>query len=442
MNIVRIPLEPLPIVLKISTKHLSSVSLYSVGVWVGVTFKIHVQMVDNFKSAKFRLAQLVVSDPKSKNPRYYIKYHAYSVPTGKIERFRVYLDKYKNHPQFKLICEELIRQINFKVTHGAVYDPKHVGFQKILQPDLAKKRLATEPTLFSCLDLALTTKLNMKENTKASYLKVIYKFKQYLHSQKRDDELIKDFKYIDAVNYSTFLMQGIGLSARTHNNHINGLKTLWFDMADMDIITTNPWIKVNRPSPGRGRNIAFTPEQQTQLMAYMKAKHPQIGFACRFMYYTSCRSVEIANIKICDIYQAADDKIHIDRKWSKNSNMRQVVIHPNLEAELKAMNIKQYPGEYYLFSSNLLPGPKKLRDEEIATRFREKVLNPLNYDRQYTFYSWRHTFAVMGYLNGLTIAELGLQLGHQDPASTTAYLKSLGCFQNDNIKTKLPGLDF
>jgi integrase len=271
---------------------------------------------------------------------------------------------------------------------------------------------------------------------------VIYKFKQYLHSQKRDDELIKDFKYIDAVNYSTFLMQGIGLSARTHNNHINGLKTLWFDMADMDIITTNPWIKVNRPSPGRGRNIAFTPEQQTQLMAYMKAKHPQIGFACRFMYYTSCRSVEIANIKICDIYQAADDKIHIDRKWSKNSNMRQVVIHPNLEAELKAMNIKQYPGEYYLFSSNLLPGPKKLRDEEIATRFREKVLNPLNYDRQYTFYSWRHTFAVMGYLNGLTIAELGLQLGHQDPASTTAYLKSLGCFQNDNIKTKLPGLDF
>jgi integrase len=397
----------------------------------------------SIENVRYLPARLIIPLPGTKDQRCYIKYNAYSVPDGRIKKFRVYqIDNYKDHPKFNEICEELIAQINFKIAHGAIFDPENLGFQKILQPEVAKVRIETEPTIFSALDLAMTTKLNMKLNTLTSYQKAVGKFKAYMKSLNRTKELCKDFKYIEAVNYSVFLMQGLKLSARTHNNHINALKTLWFDMRDMEILTENPWAKVNRPSPGKGRNIAFTPEQQTELMRFMQEKYPSLGFACRFMYYTSCRSVEIAHMKIVDIYQAAPDKIHIDRKWSKNSNMRQVVIHPGLEAELQTMNLSQYPSEYYLFSNRLVPGPKKLRDEEIAARFRERVLTPLGYGKEYTFYSWRHTFAVMGYLGGMTIAELGMQLGHQDPASTTAYLKSLGCFENDSVKTKLPGLEF
>ena len=442
LGIVRIPLGSQYKQLITKNFDLGSDNIRSLSRWVSDTFIIRLHMTRQ-GSIKFRPARLVIPSPDSFDQRVNIRYDAYSVPDKRIRTFKVYvINNYRNHPNFKEIADELCKQINFRLTHGAIFDPEHVAAQKILTPEIAQHRIETEPTIFSALDLALTTKLNFKENTYKSYHKVIIKFKEYLKSQNRANELCRDFKYVDAVNYSVFMMQGMGLSARTHNNHINGLKTLWFDLKEMEIVTDNPWIKVRKPSSGKGRNIAFNVEQQKELMQFMREKYPEIGFLCRFIYYTGCRTVEVANLTIGDLFQAGYDKIHIDRKWAKSSNMRQVVVHPKLEEELLAMDLKRFPPEYYLFSRGLKPGKKKLTNEQVPSRFRLRVLTPLGYGKEYTLYSWRHTFAVMGYMGGMTIAELGMQLGHQDPASTTAYLKSLGLFENDAVKKKLPGLEF
>jgi integrase len=390
---------------------------------------------------RFVPARLVIPSPESKDQRFYIRYQAFSVPDNKVRPFKVYLiNDYRKHPQFDDIAYALCIEINDKLAKGCIFNPGRLEVQKITKPEVAKKREKSEPTLLSALDLAVTNKSIYKENTYLTYKKAMRQIEMYLEVQDRVEILVKDFTEDDARRYGLYLITIKGVSNRTHNNNINALKTLWNDLIEMGIVKTNVFAKVKKPSNGRGRNVAFIPEQQKELLNFMNANCPDVAFLCRFMYYTGCRSNELAHLKIKDIYLMGNDKIHIDRKWAKSSNMRQVIVHPALAREIEAKKLKDLPAEWYIFGTNLKPRATCRDGRYLADIFRKKALTPLKYNNDYTLYSWRHTFAVMGHINGMTIAEIGMQLGHQDPQSTNTYLKSLGCFDNKAVKDKLPEL--
>lgn len=388
---------------------------------------------------RFVSPRVVYPDKNSKDKRIYIRWQAFSVPDQKVKVFKCYqVNDHRNHPKFAEICTELCAQIDHLLVSGCVYDPSRVEIQRVTRPQIAQQRINTEPTVLSAMEAILVTKSIFKESTIKSYSKSVQKLKAYIKSQNRSSMLATDWKLVDCQNFSQFLIQFQGLGNRTHNNHVNALKTIWNGMVDLEMVKSNPWEKLSKPSSGRGRNIAFTEVQQREMIDYMKQYEPMMLRLSLFMYYTGCRTTEVAHLQIQDIYRDGPDKIHIDRKWSKSSNMRQVVVHPALAGLIDQWGWKELPPHYYPFSVKQKPGPIQVSEEQFGKNFRRKVLDPLKFGKEYTLYSWRHTFAVMGYRAGMTIAELGMQLGHSDPASTNAYLKSLGLFQNDAVKEKLP----
>lgn len=385
---------------------------------------------------RFVPARLIIPDKQSKDQRYYIRYQVFSEPDQKVRPFKVYLiDKYRQHPQFDELARLICKKINQLLEAGAVYNPNNVGI------DPPQKRVNVfGPDVSTAMALVLNQKSVFKENTFLSYKKVIKAMDEYLAMKKKSLIRLREFDDDMCREYSVYMRRSKKLSARTHNNHINALKTIWNDLIEMDQITKNPWLNVKKPKAEKGRNVAFTPQQQRELIEFMEKNEPRILFLCKFMYYTGCRSVEMANIKIKDIYAKESDKIFLHQKWSKSSQMRHIVVHPKLAHEFEKLQIKKHPAEHYLFGAGLVPRTKPKSGRYIAHLFRKKVLTPLNYSKDYTLYSWRHTFAVMGHMAGMTIAEIGMQLGHSDTNSTNTYLKSLGLFSNNAVKDKLPEL--
>jgi integrase len=75
-----------------------------------------------------------------------------------------------------------------------------------------------------------------------------------------------------------------------------------------------------------------------------------------------------------------------------------------------------------------------------GNRFRENVLEPLSFSKDYTFYSWKHTGVCMWYKAGNSIADIQQQAGWTDPQTFKVYLKSLGLFNNNGLKEKSPKL--
>ncbi len=409
--------------------------------WISDTFLKGLGFCKSMAATRYVSPRLVIPDKSSTDQRLYIRWQAFDVLQQKVRVFKCYqINDYRKHSEFDAICKELCRQIEHLLASGCVYDPTRAEIQQVLEPEVAEKRKEEEQTLFSALSAILVTKSIFKTSTYKSYKDAVRKLKGYLTSQNRDKMLVKDFKLIDCQNFSMFILKFQGLSNRTHNNCINALKSIWNAMMDLEMVEINPWNKLSKPSSGKGRNVAFNEVQQRELIDYMKSKESNMLRLSLFMYYTGCRTTELAHLQIKDIYSDGPDKIHISRLWAKNSMMRQVVVHPALAELIEQWGWLNCPKEYYIFSIMQKPGPVMVSPEQFGKNFRRKVLAPLKYPKQYTLYSWRHTFAVMGYRAGMTVAELGMQLGHQDPGSTNAYLKSLGLFSNDAVKEKLPSL--
>jgi len=68
------------------------------------------------------------------------------------------------------------------------------------------------------------------------------------------------------------------------------------------------------------------------------------------------------------------------------------------------------------------------------------ILISLGLDADHTLYSWKHTGVVQAYKNGVNIKSLQLQCRHYSIAQTDEYLKTLGIFENKEIKFGMPNL--
>jgi len=129
------------------------------------------------------------------------------------------------------------------------------------------------------------------------------------------------------------------------------------------------------------------------------------------------------------------DKIQIVGSNSKNKKTQYVLVTEPLRKLLVAMNIKELPGDYYLFG-----GEKKL-GEQYITKHHTAVLRRLGYGTDYTLYSWKDTGACDLYLATRDIEFVSRQCRHHSLDQTKIYLAGMGLLldqKNINIAPSLP----
>lgn len=368
---------------------------------------------------KYKLARLLIPNIKSKDQRWVIKYWCED-STGVYRLFREFDFQHLNVTQRKDYANRRIAEINAALKKGAYAEPTAAD--------------SNDMYLVTTLQNTLANLRGLRPTTIKNYTIYTNKLIEWLNevgfarllTERLTNENVNDF-----INY-LFVCK---LSNRTINNHIEHITTI-FNKAK---INNNPFAKFPKFQTEIGRNIAYNEAQRNELTAHMAAKDNNLLMVCKHMYYTLMRPNEISQLKVGDIAAYHQHQIAFSAEVSKNKMYRNITLPKGYEDELLQWLAKfNAKPDWFLFGRKFMPGPNHYPPNQMADSYRTRVLVPLNYSKDYTFYSWKHTGVVSLYRAGVKPYAIRLQLGHINDKSFETYLKSLGLFENDEIRNHYP----
>ncbi|MCU0443103.1 MAG: hypothetical protein MUE96_11955 [Bacteroidia bacterium] len=403
----------------------------------------------------FKPATLVIPAPSSKNQSWLIKFYVWHVGKQKLEMQRDYECNYiKDIEQRKKWCKQRIKEINVLLSTGVYIDDSSEGFQATtpVQNSLPQNPIQqptynhiehgmSVPTIIEGIDLTLKEKRGLKHFR--DYNQKLNKFKDWIYEFGLQGHSLTSFSHKYIKQFIESLKQD-GLQTRTINNYINTIGLVfntYNEQEDNENTVKNPIEKIKKDKNPKGKNIAFVQEQQKKILEFIaQSNFPHYELISITMFYTLARTKELSYLQPWMIGAKQHDQIHFPAEICKNGIEKNVTITDELEEIFTKYRIRELPKNWYVFGKGLKPGSEHYNEKFIGTRYRENVLDKLDFSMDYTLYSWKHTGVCMYYLNGVSVALLMMQAGWEDPHTFKKYLKSLGLFDNTEIKAKSPKL--
>lgn len=402
-------------------------------------FFLSASIVDTNEQKYFRHAILKRPSSTAIDQRWFIEFYVYDVQKEKSVRKRFYnIPEGNDDLHREYLAERICAEINKQLIQGKVID-RFENFKNQTIHNNQSSLLTEKISTASALEKVLLLKEFKELRTKQTYSSLIESLNRFI-DQSTPHIPFSLFDIAEATNFIKWL-QLEGKSPRTINNHILSFRTLWDEAIALKYGNNNPWKNISKLKTPVGKNIAFLPAQQKEIIDYCELRYPTMSFLTKFMYYSLARTNEICHLQIKHIGMYLPNKIYLEASISKNDTERHIIIPPGLEVEFEKYNIRSLNPEWYIFSRNKLhPGPNKMPTKYMGSCFREWVLNKLNYPKDYTLYSWKHTGVISAHKAGVSDDDIMKQTGHKDYGSFQKYLKSLGLFDNDQFANKIPTL--
>jgi integrase len=382
---------------------------------------------------QYKPARLVIP---TTSDRWYIIFYIYDVQCGQLKRKRFYdLPQAENKEQKIYLANLVCNQLNSKLASGILSD-KNKYHKQLIADENFTNPLKYHIYVSVAVMRVIKAKEFSEERTQQTYTSIAQSFCDYIKNTDKEPD-IESFATIHAKNYLASLLTR-GLSPRTFNNHLLTLRTIWQEGIDLKFFTTNPWKEIRRQKCSIGKNIAYLPHQQSEILKFAQS-YPHLLFLIRFMYYTLARTNEISQLQVKHIGMFTPDKIYIPASVSKNNHERHVIIPAGLEKEFIKYGIRKLNPEWYIFGKDKYkPGPVLMPTKRIGQKYREWILAKLKYPVVYTLYSWKHTGVIAAHKAGVSDDDIMLQTGHLDYGSFQKYLKSLSLYDNKEFALKIP----
>lgn len=177
----------------------------------------------------------------------------------------------------------------------------------------------------------------------------------------------------------------------------------------------------------------FSPEQKLAIINCAAVRNRIVLMAVKIQYSCFIRPGELRQLKVNDI-NFSNNTISVRPEISKNWKYQHVSIPNYLVQEIKTF-VKNKSFDSYLFGNGLVPlGINYFNNEH------SKILQQLNIQGRYAFYSWKHTGVVDAVRAGINLKDLQLQLRHHSLDMVNEYLKNLGVLDSEDLRIKMPSL--
>lgn len=380
-------------------------------------------------------AHLVIPAKESKDQRWFIKFYVWDVQQNKkVKKTDYSCNRIADLNERKKEALANVQEINHMLRTGYV-----INKNKIAAQDLQSNSFTIEQAIID----TLAEKKNLKHHR--DYKQKLLKFLTWLKGEALHQEPAQNFKSTYIRNFCRLLAEE-GKSVRTVNNYINTIG-LVFNTAKKQnegLAIDNPVSFIEKKKNPKGKNVAFTQKEQSQLMAYMQEHNPWMMLYCITMFYTLARTDELAKLQFWMIGHFDANKIYMPASIVKNGHNsgidKHIVMPVQLQEWYAKFDFKKYPKDWYVFGNGFEPSAKPYPSKYVGQRFRTNVLDKFGFGKEYTLYSWKATGTSMYLLNGATQGSLMLQGGWEDPNSFKAYLKSLGLLDNKDIFKTAPEL--
>ena len=351
-----------------------------------------------------------------KYKRWYV-YYNYLNSEGKMERQPViYFNCNRQYPNFD------DRLKHFKIIRSRVEKLLKNGFSPI-ESELTVKLYTAESALDFALDLK---KSSVKETSYRDYKNRLSQFKKYLAKKGLGTTTIGD---IDKSIVNGFLNNILRKSSpRNRNNTRTVLSAIFTVLEDNDLIGRNFIRNIKNIKTSPERNKTYTLEKVNDIYEFLEAKDPNLLFFVKFVSYNFLRPIEVCRLQVKDV-DLKNKKLQVR---AKNKPVKVKIIPDILITELLKLDLTN--PHAFLFTPYGV-GEWDAKEESRRGYFTSKyskAKKKLNLTKDYTIYSFRHTFITKlyrelraKYSQSETYDKLMLITGHSTLKALTQYLRDI-----------------
>ncbi|OJV40821.1 MAG: hypothetical protein BGO29_14730 [Bacteroidales bacterium 36-12] len=258
-------------------------------------------------------------------------------------------------------------------------------------------------------------------------------FKKWLNIRKLDKLFVQNFTNFYARQYFDWLLRDKGYCGKTHNGHLNTLRSFFNALSERQIIKQSPINGIKKLPEDQGKNTNYSTDEEKRIIEYLLKNDIKFYYATRFVKYCFFRRSELAKLQVKHI-RWENKTIVVPSESAKSRIQDSVTISKSLEKIIESMEILKLNPDTYVFGKHFSPTLKKLnRVDDFSDRQRE-VNRELNVKKECTFYSWKHTGVVELYNIVKDPYVVMRQCRHSDIKITMIYLRSLGCGVNEQVR--------
>lgn len=364
--------------------------------------------------------------------RWFINFYIKDERTGEFVRKRITSinsgDTYRERMEE---ARKVLKELKNLLKEGVMLESK--TSTETFDIDLRKK------TFIEALDFAVEKKKAIiDKKTHRDYISFSRKIKEFLKDRGLTTIPFRKVNTALLYDFFDFLKEEKGLSNKTYNNYHIFLSAVYNLFIDRKVLTDNPCksIKKLRVEKG-GSHKPFTNDQIRDLKEEMIASGDnQLWLFVSFIYYCFIRPHK--ELRLLQIQHLHEKTIFIPPNLSKNSTGAHITIPLPLEKMIQSHNLRSYPGDYYIFSSNGIPGLKPLGRDNFYNRHK-KILTTLGLQgKGYDIYGYKHTGNIALVQAGANIKQIQMHNRHSSLEMTSTYLQNLGTVINNDVFDKFP----
>jgi site-specific recombinase XerD len=291
---------------------------------------------------------------------------------------------------------------------------------KRLEEDLRK-----EISIYSAFEKFIESRGDRTENgnTISTYRATVKWLSAYFEQAGRLMEPVGSIRHIEiqeAVLQTKRLRQWVNT---TYNGEVNNAMTIFNWLAKQYYMTENPSEgRIDKLSTKKTGNKWYDRDTAVIVKRALVDNALPVYRACQFTYHLCIRSKsELMKLKVSDIDQVLK-RIHFSADLSKNEEECYRDYTTEFQLVLDQMNLKQYPGHYYVFGKNGLPHEKKCHKDFLASTYKP-IREDLGLSDKHTIYAWKHTRVIHEMMKGTDPYKIMHLCRHSDLKTTTDYMR-------------------
>lgn len=367
---------------------------------------------------------------------WYIEYYAFNPIENRMIRKKIRLNHIARISDRRVYANALIRRLNVELEKG---------WNPFIQDENAKSYSLLTNAIRGFMSISKKKYVDgdLRQMTLQSYSSKMKILLDYIEEKKLQDNYVYHFNRDFVSRFLNYVYSERDNSSRTRDNYLKTIKLFCNYLVDQNYLKSNPALTISVIGKERGKNTVknrklINTDIRSKLSRYLHQNNPHFLLITEMIYFCMIRPKEISHLKVGHI-DISKGTIFIPGEISKNWKDAVVTMPQDLINLIVELDIKSYPGEYYLFSDGFKPGKKYRRPKQMNDYWSRIIRPALGIGLEIKMYSLKDTGItdmIRFYNDPLAVRD---QARHSDLSVTNIYtphdmLKANETIRNDNRK--------
>ena len=361
-----------------------------------------------------------------KGKDWYIDFYAFDPAMGKLRRKKYMLSNIPKITERRRRSDELIEGLTRKLRSG---------WNPWVESDGVRGYTLFDECLERYVDYVC--KMGRKE-TIQNYTSRVKVLRDYVSTRTLPIKYVYQFDSAFVTDFLDWAYLDRENSPRTVNNYRGWLFSLAEFFIRRKYIKENPVKEIKALKEDDKYRKDLTPAMLKKMHRHLKKTDPHFLLACLMEYYTFIRPTELSFLKLSD-FNLKECTVFVSKVFSKNKRDAFVGLNETIIKLMISLEIFKYPGNFYLFGKDFIPGETRLGPDRFNKRW-TKMRKVLKWDDCYQFYSLKDS-GIRDLANSEGVVVARDQARHTDITTTNKYIQGGGMKVHAETKTFRGSLD-